>query len=60
MSHDRQRPAVNPELVIDEGFRAWYRACPCCLGEAYPEVRQALDREQVLKAAQRAAEGDRR
>jgi|GEM_PF-7065604 phage terminase large subunit GpA-like protein len=31
--------------VIDEGFRRWYASCPCCLGESYPEVKSALDRE---------------
>lgn len=32
-------------IVIDEGMRRWYRACPCCLSEAYPEVKRALDVE---------------
>ncbi len=48
-------------LKIDEGFRAWYRACPCCLGEAHPEVRRALDEERIAREARRrlAATGDR-
>lgn len=32
-------------LVIDEGLRRWYESCPCCLGESYPGVKSALDRE---------------
>ncbi|HZV50723.1 MAG TPA: hypothetical protein VFD49_13265 [Candidatus Dormibacteraeota bacterium] len=55
MNQDRHRPA-DSEPVIDEGFRAWYRTCPCCLGDAYPEVRRALEREELLEAARRAAE----
>ncbi len=31
---------------IDEGFRRWYEACPCCLEAAYPEVKQVLDQEE--------------
>jgi hypothetical protein len=30
---------------IDEGFRAWYASCSCCLSEAHPEVKAALDVE---------------
>lgn len=30
---------------IDKGFRAWYESCPCCLTEAHPEVKAALDAE---------------
>jgi hypothetical protein len=29
-------------LAIDEGFRRWYPACQCCLGECYPDVKAAL------------------
>ena len=32
--------------VIDEGFRRWYEACPCCLSEAHPGIKQELDRER--------------
>ena len=40
---------------IDDGFRAWYESCPCCLSEAYPKVKRALDNEKVLRAAEEAA-----
>ncbi len=44
----------NP-AKIDPGFRAWYESCPCCLSEAYPKVKRALDSEKVLRAAEEAA-----
>lgn len=36
-----------PADQIDEGFRHWYEACPCCLSQAYPDVKQALDEERA-------------
>jgi YHS domain-containing protein len=32
--------------VIDEGMRRWYQSCSCCLSDAYPEVKAALDAER--------------
>jgi hypothetical protein len=32
--------------TIDEGMRRWYAACSCCLSDAYPKVKQALDEEK--------------
>lgn len=32
-------------IAIDEGFRRWYAACPCCLGENYPDVKAELERD---------------
>lgn len=32
---------------IDKGFRHWYEACPCCLSQAYPDVKQVLDEERA-------------
>jgi YHS domain-containing protein len=31
--------------VIDEGMRRWYESCSCCLSDAYPEIKAALDAE---------------
>ena len=42
-------------VAIDDGFRAWYESCPCCLSESHPEVKRALDNEQVIRAAEDAA-----
>lgn len=36
---------------IDEGIRAWYSACRCCLKDAFPAVVTALDEERKAKAA---------
>lgn len=34
-------------LVIDEGMRRWYESCSCCLSDAYPDVKAALDAERA-------------
>jgi YHS domain-containing protein len=33
--------------VIDEGMRRWYESCSCCLSDAYPDVKAALDAEHA-------------
>ena len=33
--------------VIDQGMREWYKACRCCLSEAYPKVVEQLDAEKA-------------
>ena len=33
--------------VIDDGMRRWYESCSCCLSDAYPEVKAALDAERA-------------
>jgi P-type Cu+ transporter len=37
-------------LVIDEGMRRWYESCSCCLSDAYPEIKAALDAERAAEA----------
>lgn len=37
--------------VVDEGMRLWYEKCSCCLSEAFPEVKAALDAERAANAA---------
>lgn len=37
--------------VIDEGMRLWYEKCSCCLSDAFPEVKAALDAERAAAAA---------
>lgn len=52
-------PAVAPGLasrgsvlpVIDEGMRRWYESCACCLSDAFPEVKAALDAERAAAGA---------
>ena len=41
-------PAGTP--VIDDGMRRWYESCSCCLSDAYPEVKVALDAERAANA----------
>lgn len=41
--------------VIDEGMRLWYDACSCCLSEAFPEVKSALDAERAAAAPEAGA-----
>lgn len=41
-------PAGTPE--IDDGMRRWYESCSCCLSDAYPEVKAALDAERAANA----------
>jgi Cu+-exporting ATPase len=36
--------------VIDEGMRRWYESCSCCLSDAYPDVKAALDAERAAKS----------
>jgi YHS domain-containing protein len=34
-------------LAIDDGVRAWYKSCRCCLSEAHPEIVEQLDAEKA-------------
>ena len=33
--------------TIDQGMREWYKACRCCLSDAYPKIVEALDAERT-------------
>lgn len=37
--------------VIDDGYRAWWRACPCCLGDEHPEIKKAIDDAMAVEVA---------
>lgn len=41
-------PAGAPQ--IDDGMRLWYESCACCLSDAYPDVKAALDAERAATA----------
>ncbi len=43
--------------VIDEGMRRWYDSCSCCLSDAYPDVKAALDAERTAAAEPAAGPG---
>ena len=48
-------PAGAP--AMDEGMRRWYESCSCCLSDAYPDVKAALDAERAEKAEPAAEPG---
>jgi YHS domain-containing protein len=48
--------AATP-LVIDDGMRRWYESCSCCLSDAYPEIKVALDAERAANAAEAVGPG---
>lgn len=43
-------PRAKGVPVIDEGMRRWYDSCSCCLSDAYPEIKAALDAERAAKS----------
>jgi YHS domain-containing protein len=44
-------------LVIDDGMRRWYESCSCCLSEAYPDIKAALDAERAAASSAPSGEG---
>ena len=52
---DADASAATPE--IDDGMRLWYESCSCCLSDAYPEVKAALDAERAANAEPEVAPG---
>jgi Cu+-exporting ATPase len=44
--------AASPKAipVIDEGMRRWYESCACCLSDAFPDIKAALDAERAAAA----------
>ena len=51
-SHHDAAPTGSAEapIQIDAGMRLWYESCSCCLSDAHPEVKAALDAEREAKA----------
>ena len=56
-AHAISVPVVGAPLVIDEGMRRWYESCSCCLSDAFPEIKAALDAERAAKAEAPAGPG---
>jgi YHS domain-containing protein len=49
--HDVEPPKLSGAAIeIDAGMRLWYESCSCCLSDAHPEVKAALDAEREEKA----------
>ena len=44
-------------VIIDEGMRRWYDSCSCCLSDAFPEVKAALDEERRTAGSPEAGAG---
>lgn len=51
-SHHDAAPAdgSGAPIQIDAGMRLWYESCSCCLSDAHPEVKAALDAEREATA----------
>lgn len=47
--HAAETPSATAPQ-IDEGLRLWYDSCSCCLSDAYPDVKAALDAERAANA----------
>jgi 3-phenylpropionate/trans-cinnamate dioxygenase ferredoxin reductase subunit len=47
-NHVESESHARPE--INEGLRQWYESCPCCMSQALPEVKQALDDERAAES----------
>ena len=43
-------PQSQGRPIIDEGMRRWYESCSCCLSDAYPDIKAALDAERDAKS----------
>jgi YHS domain-containing protein len=51
------QPVGGALPIIDEGMRRWYESCSCCLSDAFPEVKAALDAERAAAADQPVGAG---
>ena len=47
--HAAEAPSAGAPQ-IDDGMRRWYESCSCCLSDAYPDVKAALDAERAANA----------
>ncbi len=50
-SHHHDAIEAEPASAIetDAGMRLWYESCSCCLSDAHPEIKAALDAEREGK-----------
>jgi YHS domain-containing protein len=49
-AHAPAHPHADQPPVIDAGMREWYKACRCCMHDAYPQVVEQLDAERAALA----------
>jgi YHS domain-containing protein len=50
-------PQAKGVPLIDEGMRRWYESCSCCLSDAYPDIKAALDAERAAQGQPPVAAG---
>jgi YHS domain-containing protein len=55
--HTHAHPPTEELPVLDGGMREWYKACRCCMHDAYPKVVEQLDAERAAMAQAPAAAG---
>lgn len=48
-AHAISVPTATGVPAIDEGMRRWYESCSCCLSDAFPEIKAALDAERAAQ-----------
>lgn len=56
-SHHDATPAADGPIEIDAGMRLWYESCSCCLSDAHPEIKAALDAERDATIQPQASAG---
>ncbi len=50
-AHATTAPQGKGLPIIDEGMRRWYESCSCCLSDAFPDIKAALDAERAATTA---------
>ncbi|HEY6202566.1 MAG TPA: hypothetical protein VI056_05945 [Candidatus Limnocylindria bacterium] len=48
--HSQTHAHADELPMIDAGMREWYKACRCCMHDAYPAVVEQLDAERAAMA----------
>jgi YHS domain-containing protein len=56
-AHAISVPQARDMPVIDEGMRRWYESCSCCLSDAFPDIKAALDAERAAGSQPAVAAG---
>lgn len=56
-AHAISVPQAKGLPVIDDGMRRWYESCSCCLSDAFPDIKAALDAERAAASEAPVAAG---
>ncbi len=46
-AHEAEHGHADELPVVDHGMREWYKACRCCMSDAYPKLVEQLDAEKA-------------